>query len=245
MGNVQRTKLNRAVAPVWAVAVVIVLGPVGAYAHGGHGHGGTGHAGHSGHSLGHATTGHLSESSHAPIGGPDAFRAAFGRDVLTGNAPGFAWHGPGRSGTFNGSFGPGHRGHCYFSHHHHKVFGFFFLPLLGFGYGYPSWYDYPYVAEPADAESDVAEFEPYYTGWEWSPEADAALARYYVTPDAWMLLIVYRDQPELDYFYDPMAQRFVGVLDPSTGDFRHWLGDDTGWSAPAPFPDAAPPPLAY
>jgi hypothetical protein len=42
-----------------------------------------------------------------------------------------------------------------------------------------------------------------------------------------------------------MAQRFVGVLDPATGDFRHWFGDDIGWSAPSPFPDAVPPPLEY
>jgi hypothetical protein len=187
-------------------------------------------------------TGQFSTPPHFPVAGAGAFRVPFGRSVTTGAMPGFAWAGPGRSGSFSGSFGAGHGGHCFFSHHHHRVFAFFFVPLFGFGYGFPTWYDYPYVAEPADAEPDVSEFEPYYTSWEWSPEADAHLARYYVTPDSWLLVIVYSAQAELAYFYDPMAQRFVGVLDPATGDFRHYYGDEIGWSAPTPFPDAAPPP---
>jgi hypothetical protein len=241
VGNVQRTKPKWAAVLGGTLVFAVALGPVRARAHGSHGHG-AGHTGHSGHSIGHMATGHFAAPPHMTIVGPGAFHATFGRNVVTGNAPGFAWHGPGRAG-FDGSFGPGHGGHCYFSHHHHRVFGFFFVPLLGFGYGFPSWYDYPYVVEPAEEEPDISEFEPYYTSWEWSPEAEASLARYYVTPDSWLLVIVYPDQAELDYFYDPMAQRFVGVVDPSTGDFRHWLGDDNGWSAPAPFPDAVPPPL--
>jgi len=243
VASVREQKQKRATWLACLIGIAVLLVPVRARAHG-HGHSG-GHAGHSGHSIAHSATGHFSEMSHAPIAGPGAFRAAFGRSVVSGTAPTFAWQGPGRSGSFSGSFSHGHGGHCYFSHHHHRVFAFFFVPLFGYGYGFPSWYDYPYVDEPADAEADVSEFEPYYTSWEWSPEADASLARYYVTPDAWLLVIVYPDQAELDYFYDPMAQRFVGVLDPSTGDFRHWLGDDNGWSAPTPFPDAVTPPLEY
>ncbi|HZR81534.1 MAG TPA: hypothetical protein VFD92_10600 [Candidatus Binatia bacterium] len=133
-------------------------------------------------------------------------------------------------------------GKC-FSRHHGKLFGFFFTPLVAYGFAYPYWYDYPWIDEPAVAEPDVFEFEPFYTGWSRYPEAGAFICRLFVTPEAWLLVLTYFDQRDFVFYFDPVAQQFVGSLERATGDFRHWYGDATGWGDPEPFPYAPPPPL--
>ncbi|MEW6270083.1 MAG: hypothetical protein AB1689_12395 [Thermodesulfobacteriota bacterium] len=135
--------------------------------------------------------------------------------------------------------GPSHGGSHWHSRHHHKNFGFFFAPLFAWGYPFPYWYDYPYVAEPGPG---VEEFEPYYSAWSWDADGRVYVARYFVTPDAWLMVLVYDDQPGLAYYYDPEADRFIGVLDLETGTFRHWYGEQGGWSEPQPFPPGPPPP---
>lgn len=242
MGSARRRK-SEPIPIIVLIAIAVVLLPLCAEARGssGGGHGGGAHAGsgHAGHSTGHAaTSGHLSSapSGRVPLAGSGVFRAPFGRGVAVGGTPDLGWHGS----FVRSPHTAGHGGHCYYSRHHHKVFAFLFVPLVGFGYAYPTWYDYPYVEEPIDAEADVSEFEPYYTPWMWSEEAQAFLCQYRITPDAWLLVMVYPSQPGIDYFYDPAARRFVGALDSATGEFRHWYGDENGWSEPEPFPDSAP-----
>jgi len=177
--------------------------------------------------------GHAATFGHAPLMSSGAFRGANG-----------AMHAP-FTGSFQAPFQQGHSFgsfHHHFScHHHHQLFAFFFAPLVALGYAYPAWYDYPYV-EPDEDQTDVEEFEPYYSDWAWSAPDRAYLAQYFITPEAWLLVIRYAEQPTLAYYYDPIAGQFVGMLDLTSGEYLRWYVN-TGWSDPVTFPFDLPPPI--
>jgi hypothetical protein len=141
-----------------------------------------------------------------------------------------------------GHVGFGSSGQRFFCHNHQHVFGFFFVPILAYDVAYPWWYDYPYVEDTEAGQPDVEEFDPFYTPWSYSESAGAYLSEYFVTPDAWLVAMVYVGQPQRVYFFDPIGRRFVGVLDRASGDFQHRLGDER-WSDPVAFPFVPPPPI--
>jgi hypothetical protein len=166
-------------------------------------------------------------------------------------------------GTFHG------HGH---GHHVHDQFVFFFTPLFVGGFALPYAYyapyydDYPYYpyyspdyppdayAAPDDtlsqgspdeqgAPAEESGYEPSYGDWTRSTDGSYFVCPYYLTPQNTLMVLAYPDRESLAYYYDPRARQFIGVLDRSTGNFRHWYPNENRWSSPAQFPFEMPPPL--
>jgi len=130
-------------------------------------------------------------------------------------------------------------------------------------YDYPPDYspeyspDYPpdaYGAVPDDALSESSPdeqappaeesgYEPSYGDWTRSTDGNYFVCPYYLTPQNVLTVLAYPGQQSLAYYYDPRARQFIGVLDRSSGNFRHWYASEKRWSPPVQFPFEMPPPL--
>lgn len=186
-----------------------------------------------------------------PVHPPATFRGGSG-DVGARFRDGRFGSGP-RAG-FRGGFDR-FGGHRFFHGHRGPFFSFFFAPLFFHGFVFPydyywPYYDYPYpgyaYAYPdyvPDDEAAESGFEPYYGDWKWSEKDGYYTCRYYLSPRGYLVVVAYPDDRDLLYFYDPAARQWIGVLDRSSGEFRHWYEDEHDWSDPERFPFSAPPSL--
>jgi hypothetical protein len=205
-------RFSTSLALLALLTAAAVAVPPAARARGGGGGGGGGHS--SGHS-GRASSSHstFSHSSHSG-------RIAAGGSLST---PHF-----------------GSSGHHEHHHHFHGIdpeFLAFFFPsflVVGAPYAYDTYDDEGYPGEDAWTE-------PYYDDWQWSDERGYYICQYFLSPEEALLVIAYPQAPDFIYYYDPVAEQYIGVLDRSTGQFRYWYADEGRWSDAVDFPFSPPP----